>query len=71
MKYITKTHKGRRSYGYIHSGDAPCSEHQTRFMYEQDQRNLLVLLVFVNFVFVFPEILLVVILGEQIREIVC
>ena len=61
MQYITKRHKGRRSYGCFHSGDAPCSEHQMHFMYERDQPALLVLLTFVNFVFVLSEILIVII----------
>lgn len=70
MQYITKTHKGRRSYGCFHSGDAPCSEHQMRFMFERDQRMLLVLLVLVNFVFVLSKILIVVIEREHVREII-
>ena len=62
MQYITKLHKERRSYGFIHSGDAPCSEHQMRFMYQRDQPTLLVLLILVNFVFVLPKILFVIVL---------
>ena len=72
MQYTTKTHRGHRSYGTFHSGDALCSEHQMRFMYERDQRTLLVLLILVNFVFVFvlPEILIVVVTWQEIREII-
>ncbi len=41
-----------------------------RFIYQRDQPALLVLLILVNFVFILPEILIVVFKLEEICEII-